>query len=165
MEMALIKLEYSVSVAEQCSSNFGVPQTRRRLVLFAARRGLTHPDFPSITHASDYAARLPLVTLRSAIGDLNQENPRHDNDEGNPEYIRPLHDFHTDYTKLLGSETVNEITHHATGYRRSSEYVKEWPKARWDDALCTVRTEPGSRWQCVHPGRRIFIVESVRSLT
>ncbi|KAJ7775600.1 hypothetical protein DFH07DRAFT_86837 [Mycena maculata] len=21
----------------------------------------------------------------------------------------------------------------------------------WDEPLCTVRTQPGSRWQCVHP--------------
>lgn len=158
MEIDLISMGYSVSVAEQCSSNFGVPQTRRRLILFAARRDLAIPEFPSITHAWDSPDHLPIVSLRSAIGDLNHDNPRPDNDEGNPEYIRPASDpvCDTEYTKMLGSDRLNQITHHATGYRSSSEKTKEWPTAEWDEPSCTVRTMPGSRWRCVHPGNSLF---------
>ncbi|KAJ7664413.1 S-adenosyl-L-methionine-dependent methyltransferase [Mycena polygramma] len=158
-----MRLGYSVSVTEQCASNFGVPQTRRRLVLFASRRGLTHPDFPNITHTRDSQDHLPIMTLRDAISDLNHENPRFDNEKRNPVYIRSAgHSEYTEYTTQLGSQTVKEISNHATGYRRTSEKVKTWPKAQWDEPLCTVRTMPGNRWECLHPdGQRLL---SVREL-
>ncbi|KAJ7666946.1 S-adenosyl-L-methionine-dependent methyltransferase [Mycena polygramma] len=164
LETSLLELGYAVSVAEQCSSNFGVPQTRRRLIMFATQRGLTQPTFPSIKYAWDSPTHSPIITLRSAISDLNHENPRPRNDRGNPHYPRPSHtsSSFTDYTRLLGSDSVGQIANHATGHRRSSEKVKAWPRATWDEPLCTVRTLPGSRWNCIHPdGDRLLTVREV----
>jgi site-specific DNA-cytosine methylase len=156
LETSLLELNYSVSVAEQCASSFGVPQTRRRLILFATRRGLTQPNFPSIKYAWDSPAHLPVTTLQSAIGDLNHENPRPVSDSRNPHYPRPncTSSRFTDFTRLLGSDKVNQIAHHATGYRRLSEQ-ENWPNAAWDEPLCTVRTRPSNRWACVHPGAKL----------
>ncbi|KAF8127103.1 S-adenosyl-L-methionine-dependent methyltransferase [Mycena galopus ATCC 62051] len=164
LEMSLLKLGYSVSVAEQCASNFGVPQTRRRLILFATQRGLTQPNFPSIRYAWDSPDHLPLVTLRSAILDLNHDNPRPVNDRRNPHYPRPHYtsSYFTEYTRLLGSDTVTQIANHATGYHCSSEKIKHWPVAVWDEPACTVRTSPGNRWPCVHPdGQRPLTVREL----
>ncbi|KAJ7746301.1 S-adenosyl-L-methionine-dependent methyltransferase [Mycena metata] len=163
MEVALMQLGYGVSVFEQCASNFGVPQTRRRFILFATRRGLTRPDFPTPTHAWNSDQYLSILTVRDAITDLNRENPRPDNDKGNPEYPRSVQDTagHTEYSRLLGSETAVRVTNHATGYP-CPEDKKHWPKAQWNEPLCTIRTMPGNRWNCVHPeGQRLLTVREL----
>ncbi|KAJ7111267.1 S-adenosyl-L-methionine-dependent methyltransferase [Mycena epipterygia] len=123
----------------QCASNFGVPQTRRRVILFAALAGLTLPDFPDPKHASDPPIHLPLLDLRAAIGDLNHDNPRSDNDRRNPRYNAP-------------GDAGTEIHHHATDYCR--KYKQKWGKADWDDFSNTVRTSPGDRWDCVYPDEK-----------
>ncbi|KAJ7111282.1 S-adenosyl-L-methionine-dependent methyltransferase [Mycena epipterygia] len=102
----------------QCASNFGVPQTRRRVILFAALAGLTLPDFSDPTHASDSPTHLPLLDLHAAIGDLNHYNPRSDNDRGSPRYKAP-------------GDAGTEIHHHATGYRPDFD-MQKWGKADWD---------------------------------
>ncbi|KAJ7160025.1 S-adenosyl-L-methionine-dependent methyltransferase [Mycena crocata] len=158
LQVELLSLGYVPEWVVHCASSFGVPQTRRRVILYATLRGLTRPEFPHITHAWDSPTLSPVVTLRQAIHDLNHENPRIHNDRGNPEYPRPA-GGETEYSRMLGSERTTEITYHATGHGRSSEKTESWPQARWDEPSSTVRTLPGSRWRCVHPdGQRVFTV-------
>ncbi|KAJ7287733.1 S-adenosyl-L-methionine-dependent methyltransferase [Mycena rebaudengoi] len=150
LNLGFLAQGYAVSWRVQCASNFGVPQTRRRMILYAARLGNTLPDFPAPTHMWNPPEHLQaLVDLRSTIWDLNQDNPRHDNDKGDTEYV-----------KKTPTGSVIEIHNHATGYRRSE--AKIYPKAEWDDLSSTVRTSPGNRWRCVHPdGHRLLTVREL----
>ncbi|KAJ7149220.1 S-adenosyl-L-methionine-dependent methyltransferase [Mycena crocata] len=163
LQADLMSLGYMPTWAIQCASNFGVPQTRRRVVLFATMLGLTRPEFPATTHAWNSPAHLPLVNLRTAISDLNHENPRIHNASWNPRYTRPRDEdgcSSTEYRGVIGSQT-KEITYHATGYSHFSDTTKI-PRAEWDTPSSTVRTMLGNRWKCVHPdGKRVLTVREV----
>ncbi|KAJ7164554.1 hypothetical protein C8R43DRAFT_987452 [Mycena crocata] len=150
----LLSRRYAVKWAVQNAVNFGVPQIRKRVIIFAAQLGLTMPEFPAVTHTGSQQ-----VNLSKSIMDLNHENPRADNDKGNPKYIAPI--LTEDSNSSTGTSMArpsHEIHYHATGYRRSA-MSKAWPKAKWDEPSSTVRTTPGNRWKCVHPdGKRLLTV-------
>lgn len=87
LEEALLRLRslgYNCSYKILSAEQFGVPQTRRRLFIFASRIGLSCDMIPQPTHWTEeyyrgkknrvierpISAKRPLVTIRNAIGDL-----------------------------------------------------------------------------------------------
>lgn len=74
---------------------FGVPQSRKRLFLLAAKSGYALPEFPEPTHGP--GREHPFVTAKDAIGYLEDIEPRDCREE--PRRIRlpdgSFHDHHT----------------------------------------------------------------------
>ena len=69
--LGLVEEGYKVRCSILNASDYGDPQNRRRLFLFAARQGLELPRLPRATHG-EAGHLLPRQTVRDAIGDLPQ---------------------------------------------------------------------------------------------
>jgi len=67
--LGLIEAGYKVRCSILNASDYGDPQNRKRLVLFAARTGIELPRVPRPTHGESRHL-LPRQTVRDAIGDL-----------------------------------------------------------------------------------------------
>lgn len=73
---------YTINWAVVNAADFGVPQKRKRLIILGSRNG-KKPKFPTTTHASPKRLEVmtgmkkPWVTLKEAIGDLDDPNPEH----------------------------------------------------------------------------------------
>lgn len=71
---------YATNWAILNAADFGVPQKRKRFIILGSRNG-NKPKFPNTTHASPKnlevmtGVKKPWVTLREAIGDLDDPNP------------------------------------------------------------------------------------------
>ena len=66
----LRQLGYEVGVWLLNAADFGAPQYRQRVFIVATRKGEAVPESPLPTHGSGH---LPALTLREAIGDLNEK--------------------------------------------------------------------------------------------
>ncbi|RYO82312.1 hypothetical protein DL766_003131 [Monosporascus sp. MC13-8B] len=72
-------VNYSVSYNITHLSNFGVPQTRKRLTMLAACPGEKLPPFPKATHSKTPSdGLLPWVTVEQALKDVRPESALHD---------------------------------------------------------------------------------------
>ena len=71
---ALLSLDYQVNVTMLNASDYGDPQDRKRLVLFAAKRGRSLPPVPTPTHGDGEGLK-PFVTVEDALKDLEDEDP------------------------------------------------------------------------------------------
>lgn len=69
------KLGYHVEYKLHNTANFGVPQTRERVIIMGIRKDVGDKIFwPTPTHSNDESLGLrPWVTLKSAIGDLEKD--------------------------------------------------------------------------------------------
>jgi DNA (cytosine-5)-methyltransferase 1 len=67
------ELGYSINFGILDAADFGAPQHRLRFVLIGSRDGEA-PQLPVATHGAEQEGRLPFVTVRDAISDL-QNNP------------------------------------------------------------------------------------------
>ncbi|DAA76692.1 TPA_exp: C-5 cytosine methyltransferase DMTA [Trichophyton benhamiae CBS 112371] len=74
---SLIELGYSVRWRLVNCKDYGVPQSRCRLILIAAGPGEELPPFPQPTHG-DEPGKLPLVTILDAISGIPSTAPDHD---------------------------------------------------------------------------------------
>ncbi|RYP07509.1 hypothetical protein DL764_002438 [Monosporascus ibericus] len=73
------EVNYSVSYKITHLSNFGVPQTRKRLTMIAACSGEKLPPFPKATHSKTPSdGLLPLVTAEEALKDVRPGSVLHD---------------------------------------------------------------------------------------
>ena len=71
----LRRLRYYVVFDVLNAADYGVPQTRERILFIGSRDGRA-VEMPRPTHAGELLeGRLPWVTLRSTIGRLREENP------------------------------------------------------------------------------------------
>jgi DNA (cytosine-5)-methyltransferase 1 len=68
----LLASGYQVRQSILNSSDFGVPQDRKRIILFGAQKGYQFPKHPIPTHGE---GKLPKVTAGDAIGDLETVSP------------------------------------------------------------------------------------------
>lgn len=115
--VALLHLGYQVRWSSLNASDYGVPQHRSRLILVAAKNGLTLPSLPSPTHgvkkdagAQDKKLKLHL-TVHDAIGDLIMlDNPRIDNDGMNPKFCPDEFDLAPYVQRLRQVEYIGPST-------------------------------------------------------
>ncbi|KAL0057934.1 hypothetical protein AAF712_015398, partial [Marasmius tenuissimus] len=134
-------------VGRQCllavldAADFGAPTFRRRVYLAASKVGLTVPNFPTPTHGK---SRLPYVTVREAIGDLDLKNPRTDRNTGNPIFF--AHREVGKYALSMGATDI--IENHAM-----SDIAGDWLVAEWDQPLGSLRPVYNNQWRCVHPSK------------
>lgn len=71
MVSQLLDLNYQVRVEVLKASDYGDPQNRKRVNLWAAKSGMILPSTPTATHGEDEGL-LPRRTVRDAIGGLEQ---------------------------------------------------------------------------------------------
>ncbi|KAJ5368133.1 uncharacterized protein N7496_007893 [Penicillium cataractarum] len=76
--MDMIEAGYSVRWAVIDVLHYGVPQTRKRLIIIAAGPGETLPPFPEITHDLPGSGCLPIVTINDTITNIPDDAPDHD---------------------------------------------------------------------------------------
>ncbi|OOQ90296.1 C-5 cytosine methyltransferase DmtA [Penicillium brasilianum] len=76
--MDMIEAGYSVRWAVIDVLHYGVPQTRKRLIIIAAGPGETLPSFPEITHDLPGSGCLPVVTINDTITNIPDDAPDHD---------------------------------------------------------------------------------------
>jgi site-specific DNA-cytosine methylase len=108
---------YNSSVLD--SSHFGVPQSRKRLVLLASKSGFVLPEFPKPTHGPGRGL-LPLVTAKDAIGFLEDIPPRDYRAE--PRRVR-VRDTTRGSDVFVDHHTLNEDE----GYDSGDELVADKP--------------------------------------
>ncbi|KAL7465185.1 hypothetical protein ACHAXS_005515, partial [Conticribra weissflogii] len=68
----LMKLSYQVKRFQCSSGEYGDPQDRQRIIVFAAKNGYTLPSIPEQTHGHELG---PMVSSGEAIGDLQFITP------------------------------------------------------------------------------------------
>ncbi|EPS28556.1 hypothetical protein PDE_03502 [Penicillium oxalicum 114-2] len=76
--MDMVEMGYSARWAVLDLLHYGVPQTRKRLILLAAGPGETLPPFPRITHDLPGGGCKPVVTIEDAIKEIPDSTPNHD---------------------------------------------------------------------------------------
>ncbi|PVH80036.1 S-adenosyl-L-methionine-dependent methyltransferase, partial [Cadophora sp. DSE1049] len=69
---------YSVSYQIVQFQNYGLAQTRRRLIIVAACPGETLPEIPEYTHSKDSSNLKPLTSVRSVLNKIPANCPNHD---------------------------------------------------------------------------------------
>ncbi|KAK0128323.1 hypothetical protein ONS95_000298 [Cadophora gregata] len=69
---------YSVSYQIVQFQNYGLAQTRRRLIIIAACPGETLPEVPHYTHSKDTSPLKPLTSVRSVLNSIPAVCPNHD---------------------------------------------------------------------------------------
>jgi site-specific DNA-cytosine methylase len=70
----LLMIGYQVRLCIVMASDYGDPQKRERLILFAAQKGKKLPDFPKQTHGEG-AGLSNIVSVRDVLGDLEELQP------------------------------------------------------------------------------------------
>lgn len=69
------KLGYKVEYKLFNTADYGVPQTRERVIIAGVRNDLnTNIDWPKPTHSNSDTTLKPWLTIKDAIGDLEDEN-------------------------------------------------------------------------------------------
>ena len=88
----LIEMNYQVRLAELKASDFGDPQHRKRIFLFAAKVHMCIPSSPIATHSCEtQGGLLKWRTLADAIGWLKNVQPS--DDPKIATYLNGIHDF------------------------------------------------------------------------
>lgn len=130
---------YSLTYKTLCASNYGIPTTRRRLILLAAAPGNELPRWPQPTTDNP-------VTLRDAIRDLQWRNPRHGPHRKKGYNARSDYcdlpkqtrrdERPSSYARKLGAGCSTLITHHNTGVKPR---MNNWDLAKtlpdWNEPL------------------------------
>ncbi|KAJ5484896.1 hypothetical protein N7539_004884 [Penicillium diatomitis] len=76
--MDMVEMGYSTRWAIIDVLHYGVPQTRKRLILLAAGPGETLPPFPAITHDLPGSGCKAVLTIQDAISNIPDDTPNHD---------------------------------------------------------------------------------------
>ncbi|KAJ5657577.1 C-5 cytosine methyltransferase DmtA [Penicillium longicatenatum] len=116
--MDFIEVGYSVRWAVLDCLNYGVPQTRRRLIIIAAGPGETLPQMPPPTHGPFGSSLQPFETIHRAISDIPEGWMDHDT-RGLLERTRNAH--RAPYSPHQPAKTITcsggEANYHPSGKR------------------------------------------------
>ncbi|KAJ6088501.1 C-5 cytosine methyltransferase DmtA [Penicillium sp. IBT 16267x] len=131
--MDFIEVGYSVRWAVLDCLNYGVPQTRRRLIIIAAGPGETLPQMPPPTHGPFGSGLKAFETIHRAISDIPAEWMDHDT-RGLLERTRNAH--REPYSPHQPAKTITcsggEANYHPSGKRgltpREVACIQTFPK-------------------------------------
>ncbi|KAJ5623019.1 C-5 cytosine methyltransferase DmtA [Penicillium lividum] len=116
--MDFIEVGYSVRWAVLDCVNYGVPQTRRRLIILAAGPGETLPNMPPPTHGPFGSGLKPFETIFRAISGIPEGWPDHDvgtqNDRTKNAHRAPYNDHQPAKTITCSG---GEANYHPSGVR------------------------------------------------
>ncbi|KAJ5698918.1 hypothetical protein N7462_000923 [Penicillium macrosclerotiorum] len=73
-----LEIGYSVRWGLLEALHYGIPQTRRRLIIFAAGPGETLPKFPEPTHGLPGSGLAPIKTIHDAISGIPEDADNHE---------------------------------------------------------------------------------------
>ncbi|KAJ5166319.1 uncharacterized protein N7482_005100 [Penicillium canariense] len=123
--MDLIEAGYSVRWAVLDVLQYGVPQTRKRLIIFAAGPGETLPKFPEPTHDLPGSGCLPVQTIEDVIKDIPLGAPNHEEEEIQELLDRWQRNGHkAEYDGRMPAKTLTcsggEANYHPSGKRAFS---------------------------------------------
>ena len=158
IESLLDEMEYNVSMAVRCASDYGVPQDRRRAIIVGIKR-----NNPQDQRRFDFSS-IPLAdktTVFDAIGELYEfENKRPDTMYLKKAPDTPLRDYYrredglvTDHVSVYPAEKVQErIKHVPQGGNwqdvpdelwsnlRSNRHSSAYRRLKEDEPSCTIDT-------------------------
>ncbi|KAF9060284.1 S-adenosyl-L-methionine-dependent methyltransferase [Rhodocollybia butyracea] len=159
LEYEVLNLGYSLTYRILNASHYGVPSSRKRLIVIAAAQDRPLPAWPVPTHGGE--GKLPVQTLRDAIGDLQWDNPTCIKDTKNNKG-----DARVDHPE----DRFQAVANHCTGC--SNRNVRKWDEEDtiplWDEPISTIRTQPTDRWTCRHPNftnRILTVREMARAMS
>jgi DNA (cytosine-5)-methyltransferase 1 len=82
----LILLGYQVRFCQVLASDYGDPQNRERLILFAAQKGIKLPAFPKPTHG-EKPGLMKTVSVQDALRILEDVEPANDDGDSNVSHV------------------------------------------------------------------------------
>jgi DNA (cytosine-5)-methyltransferase 1 len=150
------------------AADYGVPQLRKRLIIYAVR-GATPPQFPQPTHSGWTetsrrvdSTKLPYVTSRDAIGEL----------EGCDDLFEPEEVIGGQYGHLLEAIPLGENYLFFTEKRGHPEPLFRWRSRYWTFLLkldperpsTTIQAQPGPYVGPFHWANRRLRVPEVKRL-
>lgn len=161
---------YGVAWKVLNAADFGVPQLRKRMILYATR-GRTPPDFPAPTHSgwtenvrAFDRSLAPYITTRDRIGDL----------EARSDLAEPDEDVNGRYGHLLPSIPPGDNYLHYTEKRGHPKPLFNWRSRYWtfllkldpDRPSTTIQSQPGPYIGPFHwANRRLRLLETKRLMT
>ena len=167
---ALTDAGYHVATRVLNAADYGVPQLRKRLIMYATY-GSTPPEFPQPTHSgwsetrrSFNTALPPYVSSREAIGDLEARDDLHE----------PEEEVNGTFGDLLRIVPPGENYLHFTRERGHPEPIFKWRTRYWTFLLkldparpaTTIQSQPGPYVGPFHwNSRRLRVLEIKRLQT
>lgn len=161
---------YGVTWKVLNAADYGVPQLRKRMILYGTRGGQP-PEFPAATHSgwTENSKRMdaslsPYVTSRQKIGDL----------EGCADLAEPGEQVNGRYGHLLPAIPPGENYLYYTEKRGHAEPLFEWRSRYWTFLLkldpnrpaTTIQSQPGPYIGPFHwENRRLRLLETKRLQT
>ncbi|RMD42913.1 hypothetical protein DV735_g2192, partial [Chaetothyriales sp. CBS 134920] len=126
-----VHLGYSVAWKVLRCEEYGVPQSRKRLVIIAAGPGEKLPSFPAPTHGDRSRLKQPLVTIHDRIRQIEPGDPDHNLDTVHEfDHPKPQFDANTLAKTLTGHGGLGN--YHPSGLRhytlRESASLQTFPK-------------------------------------
>ena len=187
IKSGLSELGYTVEAKILRAEDYGVPQTRRRIVFLANKIGVPI-RWPERTHG---AGKIPFTTIGNALGDLppleNGEDSRQPHFASKPgcEYQREMRGTATRVLNhsapCLGAINLERMKYIPQGgswrdipyellpdgmkRAKRSDHTKRYGRMAWDDQSCTILTKCDVHWGAfIHPcqDRAITVREAAR---
>jgi DNA (cytosine-5)-methyltransferase 1 len=167
---------YEVKYKELNAQNFGVPQSRERVILLGIHKkwGVPHVELPTITHGTPDETDLfsyhvkKLVTFRDAVGDL-EELESGEWSETDPLHWAIVHPDHVIEWLKVTPEGKSAHENEDPNLRPPSGYNTTYKRICWDEPCSTISTNFNMISGCrnVHPKntRSFTIREAARCQT
>jgi DNA (cytosine-5)-methyltransferase 1 len=155
---AFTKLGYSLKAAVVDAADYGAPQHRERLIMVGHKGG--EFEFPLPTHGPDSRSGQPLVSVRDAIGDLQEPNEPYHNDLGGLYgHLLALVPQGLNYAYFTA-----EMGHPEPVFAWRSKFHDLLYKVNPDEPCRTIKAQPGKFTGPFHWKNRHFTVAELKRL-